>query len=366
MVKRRGRHLCWHSPLLTTTPHQREDVSALDRFSVHRCPTRRVFSGTELELVTMPATIRYLYHSATTATNSLFEKEMQGCGSPVVKVSNHGRHVMSSIPVPLKTRRVGQRCTTKTRKAGSGFSSSPRSKGRKAKRSVDSDGFTPPSSSFVKRAPLPVRPLHPPSAPSVEGALLEGTGEEDMELTQQDWLQAEIVVPVVSKKPRIPTFFVSPKGDWRQLVALAKLIAPSFQSQMSGRFLKVTVSDEVEYRDLSRWLENSGVEFKSFMLKQDRPVKVVVRGLPSNTEPEDIVTFEKITRRIRWSPLACKFKASLPSSSGRVARFLGGQTGCAAPKAARVGRRVLQRKRLDVDVSRVTLQLSSSLIELFR
>ncbi|GFW79548.1 uncharacterized protein TNCV_128531 [Trichonephila clavipes] len=34
-----------------------------------------------------------------------------GCGSPVVKVSNHGRYVMSSIPVPLKTRRVGQRCT---------------------------------------------------------------------------------------------------------------------------------------------------------------------------------------------------------------------------------------------------------------
>ncbi|GFY03390.1 uncharacterized protein TNCV_1173481 [Trichonephila clavipes] len=35
----------------------------------------------------------------------------QGCGSPVVKVSNHGRHVMSSIPVTPKTRRVGQRCT---------------------------------------------------------------------------------------------------------------------------------------------------------------------------------------------------------------------------------------------------------------
>ncbi|GFV61592.1 uncharacterized protein TNCV_931971 [Trichonephila clavipes] len=34
-----------------------------------------------------------------------------GCGSPVVKASNHGRHVMRSIPVPLKTRRVGQRCT---------------------------------------------------------------------------------------------------------------------------------------------------------------------------------------------------------------------------------------------------------------
>ncbi|GFX43718.1 uncharacterized protein TNCV_4109981 [Trichonephila clavipes] len=32
-------------PLLTTTPHQREEVSALDRFNVHRCPSRRVFSG---------------------------------------------------------------------------------------------------------------------------------------------------------------------------------------------------------------------------------------------------------------------------------------------------------------------------------
>ncbi|GFV39080.1 hypothetical protein TNCV_4339681 [Trichonephila clavipes] len=32
------------------------------------------------------------------------------CGIPVVKVSDHDRHVMSSSPVPLKTHRVGQRC----------------------------------------------------------------------------------------------------------------------------------------------------------------------------------------------------------------------------------------------------------------
>ncbi|GFW16138.1 nucleic-acid-binding protein from transposon X-element [Trichonephila clavipes] len=109
-----------------------------------------------------------------------------------------------------------------------------------------------------------------------------------MDTVDIDLPQTQEEVPVVTKKPRIPPFFVSPKGDWRQLVALAKLIAPSFQSQMSGRFLKVTVADDVDYRALSKWLESSGVEFKSFMLKQDRPVKVVIRGLPSNTEPEDI------------------------------------------------------------------------------
>ncbi|GFY24651.1 uncharacterized protein TNCV_1016971 [Trichonephila clavipes] len=43
---------------------------------------------------------------------SLFVKRRNGdCGSPVVKVSDNGRHVMSSSPEPLKTRRVGQRCT---------------------------------------------------------------------------------------------------------------------------------------------------------------------------------------------------------------------------------------------------------------
>ncbi|GFT92607.1 uncharacterized protein TNCV_1480941 [Trichonephila clavipes] len=47
----------WSTPelpptLLTTTPHQWENVSALDRFNVHRCPTWRVFNGTRLELMT--------------------------------------------------------------------------------------------------------------------------------------------------------------------------------------------------------------------------------------------------------------------------------------------------------------------------
>ncbi|GFW80002.1 hypothetical protein TNCV_984111 [Trichonephila clavipes] len=68
MVKRRGRHLSWHPPLLSITPYQQEDVSALDRFIVHRFPTRRVFGGTRLELVTRQATIRYPYHLATAAT----------------------------------------------------------------------------------------------------------------------------------------------------------------------------------------------------------------------------------------------------------------------------------------------------------
>ncbi|GFX01538.1 retrovirus-related Pol polyprotein from transposon 17.6 [Trichonephila clavipes] len=64
--------MTWTTPELVPPspnyhPTPREDVSALDRFNVHRCPTWRVFSGTGLELVTWQPTIRYLYHSATAA-----------------------------------------------------------------------------------------------------------------------------------------------------------------------------------------------------------------------------------------------------------------------------------------------------------
>ncbi|GFY04991.1 uncharacterized protein TNCV_561231 [Trichonephila clavipes] len=87
-------------PLLTTTPHQREDISALDRFNVLRCPTRRVFGGTGLELVTreqqlhsreirnpsvqMTSFSRMCFHSGQGSQEPFFNKAMlvntqQGC-----------------------------------------------------------------------------------------------------------------------------------------------------------------------------------------------------------------------------------------------------------------------------------------------
>ncbi|GFS61232.1 uncharacterized protein TNCV_3104821 [Trichonephila clavipes] len=45
----------------------------------------------------------------------------EGCDSPVVKVSDHGRHVMNSSPVALKTRRVGERCTLNLSRAQTSF-----------------------------------------------------------------------------------------------------------------------------------------------------------------------------------------------------------------------------------------------------
>ncbi|GFX94350.1 hypothetical protein TNCV_4293951 [Trichonephila clavipes] len=70
------------------------------RSSTHYSRDERGSSVTELiPLVAVPASNKW------------------GCGSPVVKVSDHGKHVMSSCPVPLKTRRVEKRCTLKLSRA---------------------------------------------------------------------------------------------------------------------------------------------------------------------------------------------------------------------------------------------------------
>ncbi|GFY12310.1 uncharacterized protein TNCV_284131 [Trichonephila clavipes] len=85
-------------PLLTTPPHQREDVSALDRFNVLHCPSRWVFNSTGLELVTRQATIRYLYHSATAVT-SLDGKLTRNAGTSTSL--DHGSKLRNRSPKAL-------------------------------------------------------------------------------------------------------------------------------------------------------------------------------------------------------------------------------------------------------------------------
>ncbi|GIY62943.1 hypothetical protein CEXT_456381 [Caerostris extrusa] len=61
------------------------------------------------------------------------------------------------------------------------------------------------------------------------------------------------------------------------------------QSVLSrDKFLKLTVSSEIEHLRLKNKLVQLGFEFKCFNLKQDRPLKVLIRGLPSCTSKEAI------------------------------------------------------------------------------
>ncbi|GFT93105.1 uncharacterized protein TNCV_4400931 [Trichonephila clavipes] len=74
-------------PLLTTTPHQLEDVSALDRFSVHRCPTRRVRSGsiysiTNFDKFTYLSLVTFSPSQSMVTTDIPFTYTMSGVSYP--------------------------------------------------------------------------------------------------------------------------------------------------------------------------------------------------------------------------------------------------------------------------------------------
>ncbi|GFV96793.1 hypothetical protein TNCV_4350061 [Trichonephila clavipes] len=93
--------LCFDRVCLTRHNGASKTAGTLDRFNVHRCPTRRVFSGTGLEPVTKQATVRYLYHSATAATRSGEKKEIGfGCFTTKKKKTQLSTSAENSAAAP--------------------------------------------------------------------------------------------------------------------------------------------------------------------------------------------------------------------------------------------------------------------------
>ncbi|GFT59429.1 hypothetical protein TNCV_336851 [Trichonephila clavipes] len=68
----------------------------------------------------------------------------------------------------------------------------------------------------------------------------------------------------------------------------AHSLAPTLQSKLSGRFLRITAQSEEEYRKLATYFRHEQIAFKSFMLKSERPLKLILRGLPTSTELEAV------------------------------------------------------------------------------
>ncbi|GFW14329.1 RNA-directed DNA polymerase from mobile element jockey [Trichonephila clavipes] len=92
-------------------------------------------------------------------------------------------------------------------------------------------------------------------------------------------------------------------------------LAPTLISKLTGKFLRITVESDDEYRKLAQFLRQEGVEYKSFMLKSYRPLKLLIRSLPTSTKVEEIrVEFEREGFQIHKISRLQKFKtkASMP------------------------------------------------------
>lgn len=86
------------------------------------------------------------------------------------------------------------------------------------------------------------------------------------------------------KKPNISPFFIILPPAWHTMISQIKtLIDNRFISEMMGRFLKIKVENQEDYRTVQKYFLGCKIQFKSFLLDEEKPVRVVLRGLPSNT-----------------------------------------------------------------------------------
>ncbi|KAF8784886.1 hypothetical protein HNY73_010498 [Argiope bruennichi] len=132
------------------------------------------------------------------------------------------------------------------------------------KRTADEDGFIAPAAHLVRK----VKNLKLNENCEIK-INKQPEGIEEVALDEVDAEQA----PAQPKRRRVPPFFVTPKADFKVMLNICRLEAPSLKSSMSSKFLKLTVDTDEEHRRLSRLLEAQGAEFKTFMLRTDRPIK---------------------------------------------------------------------------------------------
>ncbi|GFS81365.1 nucleic-acid-binding protein from transposon X-element [Trichonephila clavipes] len=157
---------------------------------------------------------------------------------------------------------------------------------------VDEDGFrlppkkqtTNPNGKPFLSSPTAILTHSNSSAPSAPPIILSNVYEEVEEIE----FDTEQVAAAVTPRVKIPPFFIQPNPDWTDLMVFAHSLAPTLQSKLSGRFLRITVQSEEEYRKLATYFRHEQIAFKSFMLKSERPLKLILKGLPTSTELEAV------------------------------------------------------------------------------
>ncbi|GFY54437.1 uncharacterized protein TNIN_236761 [Trichonephila inaurata madagascariensis] len=140
-----------------------------------------------------------------------------------------------------------------------------------------SDGFVFPSKSARPITPTPVLD---PIATSNSFENLEQDAEIDQEKSP------EIPVP----KPPTPVF-LKIKDNYRD--QLNKIIKnfPDVKFKSSGNYIKLNLECHEQYRKLTDFMdEDREIEFFVIKPKDEKPIKVVIKGLPGCTKTDEIVS----------------------------------------------------------------------------
>ncbi|GFU14815.1 nucleic-acid-binding protein from transposon X-element [Trichonephila clavipes] len=76
--------------------------------------------------------------------------------------------------------------------------------------------------------------------------------------------------------------------DFREQMKVINNFMPKIRSKMTGEYFKLYCDTHDQYHELLTFLEKIQYQFYSIKLKSERPIKVVIKGLPKKAKPEDI------------------------------------------------------------------------------
>lgn len=91
------------------------------------------------------------------------------------------------------------------------------------------------------------------------------------------------------KSPKIPPITIKNKDKWviiSNQLSIRKIIYTKAKNTPQG--IKIEPASADDYRAASKWLKQEGIEFFTYALPDDKPLRVVIRGLPIEVDIEDI------------------------------------------------------------------------------
>ncbi|GIY28270.1 RNA-directed DNA polymerase from mobile element jockey [Caerostris darwini] len=83
--------------------------------------------------------------------------------------------------------------------------------------------------------------------------------------------------------------FFQPKQDWDAILSVLKTEVPLLECRYTGRFMRLQTNCDDDFRKLTKFMDDRGLDYKSYSLREERPIKVVIRGLPASTNISNIL-----------------------------------------------------------------------------
>ncbi|GFY31944.1 nucleic-acid-binding protein from transposon X-element [Trichonephila clavipes] len=96
-----------------------------------------------------------------------------------------------------------------------------------------------------------------------------------------------VEIPII--KPPQP-IFLKISDNYRKQLDQLKLKFPDITSKTSGKYLKLSLNSHEDQRDLVNFMDDDkNYQFYVLPPKEKKPIKIVIKGLPGCTKPEEII-----------------------------------------------------------------------------